>query len=259
MQRLGIPLVAHNPQVGRNLQEHLTIALQFRLRSGRDSENRAFSGLTLLGNLLRYVAFRSGPLATAGHQVGAALRSDPGESRPDLRVMFAPFSRVPGARAFEAEPGMQLIGFVLRPESRGELEIVSREPVEPPRIRPNYLATEADRRRTVRLVRAMRELAEAPSMKEFLVCETPETAGAHSDAEVLELVSRRGAPGFHTTSTCVAGAAGAPLDPRLRVRGVSGLRVADCSILPSIISGHTQAPAMAIGWRAAELMLEDLR
>jgi choline dehydrogenase-like flavoprotein len=258
LRRLGIPLVRHSPVVGRNLQEHMTVSLQFRTRHRRDSDNHRLSGLRLAGNVLRYLALRSGPLASGAHQVGVSLRSDPIEPRPDLRVMFAPFSRLQGgSRRLEPEPGVNLIGFVLRPESRGDLVIRKADPQVGPLIRPNYLATGNDRRRNIALVRAMRQLMGGPKIEALMVGETAPTAGAQSDEEILEMIQAIGAPGFHTTSTCAAGDQEAVLDAKLRVRGVTGLRVADCSVFPAIISGHMHAAAMAVGWRVAGMILEE--
>lgn len=260
LAQLGIKPVVQSPRVGRNIQEHMILTLQFRVRHWRDSENRQFSGGRLALNSLRYAMFRSGPLARPGHQLAFALRSDPAEPRPDLRVMFSPFSRAGGgSRLLEDKPGVELTGFLLRPESRGELEIVSADPCDPPAIRPNYMASDGDRRRSLALVKWMRTLMAGAALADHIAHETADTAAATSDVQIIELLRRQGGSGFHATGSCAAGGEGAVLDSRLRVRGLAGVRVADCSVLPAMISGHTQAVAMAVGWRAAEMVRQDSR
>jgi choline dehydrogenase-like flavoprotein len=256
---LGIPVQAHSPAVGKNLQEHLIVSLQFRACRRNYSQNHQFSGVWLIRNLMMYFLAGAGPLSTGAHQIGAAVRSGAGESLPDLRLMYAPFSRAAGSRRFERQPGVQMVGFVLRPESRGDISIVSADPDAPPRIRPNYLATEADRRRSVAMIRAMRKLMGHPKLSRFVQHETSDTSRAQTDDEVQDMIKEQGSAGFHTTSTCAAGNGGAVLDSALRVRGVQALRVVDCSIFPAMIAAHTNAPAMAAGWRASDLIIADRR
>jgi choline dehydrogenase-like flavoprotein len=254
---LGIAVRVHSPAVGKNLQEHLIVPLQFRTNDSAYSQNREFSGFPLLRNLMRYFLAGSGPLATGAHQVGAAVRSTPMEPVPDLRIMYAPFSRADGTRQFEDEPGVQMVGFALQPESRGDISIVSSDPGAPPRIRPNYLSTETDRRRNIALVRSMRKLMGHRNLARFIRHEAPETRAAQTDDEVQDLIIRRGSAGFHTTSTCAAGNGESVVDSALRVRGVESLRVVDCSIFPAMLAAHTNAPAMAAGWLASDLIVAD--
>lgn len=259
LRSLDIPVIVDSPRVGRELREHMIMPLQFRARFRRDSQNREFGGARLYFNALSYFLLRRGPLSTGIHQVGLAVRSSNDEPAPDLRLMYAPFSRIEGTRAFEKDPGVQMNAFVLRPESKGELTIADRDPAAPPRVRPNYLDTDADRRRSIAMVRWMRALMAAKPAASLIVGETASTAGHRSDEDIIELLRARGTAGFHATGTCGAGGEGAVLDPRLRVRGVEGLRVVDCSIFPAMISGHTQAAVMAAGWRAADILAEDRR
>jgi choline dehydrogenase-like flavoprotein len=186
----------------------------------------------------------------------------PGALRPDVQLMFAPFALdldQPGM-AFTREPGMQIFGYPLRSTSQGTVEIRSADPRQPAAITPNYLATEHDRAVSLAMVRAMRRVMAAPGLAPLVGAEMAFTAAARSDDEILDAFRRYGQSGYHASGTCRMGADGqAVLDPRLRVRGVAGLRVMDCSIYPEMLSGNTNAPTMALAWRAADLILEDRR
>lgn len=123
---------------------------------------------------------------------------------------------------------------------------------------PNWLATEEDQRLAVATVRYMRAYANQPALARHIVKELLPGEQCQSDDEILDAFRRLATSGLHGTGTCrMGGDEGSVVDPRLRVRGVQGLRVADCSIMPSLVSGNTNAPAMAVGWRAAQLILED--
>jgi len=257
LRALGINTIADSPQVGKNLQEHLVLALRFHVKHWRDSHNREFGGWRLLRNVLSYLSNGQGIFATGIHEVAAQLRE--GETwAADTRIMYTPFStKRDNPRCFEELPGVQLQGFGLYPESRGDISIVSPDFCTPPRIRPNYLSAPHDQAMAVAVVRHMRKLMNHPALRDLIIGETDETASAQTDEEVLELFRRYGTPGFHAIGTCAMGGTDAVLDSRLRVRGVEGLRVVDCSIFPHMVSGHTNAPVMAAAWHAATMILED--
>jgi choline dehydrogenase len=161
---------------------------------------------------------------------------------------------------FETAPGAQLFGYALRPNSQGEVAIRSTDPGAPPRIVPNYLQDESDRKTSVAMLRIMRRLMTQPMLRPFLGAESRFTAAAQSDDEIIEVFRKYGHAGFHAAGTCKMGRDDqAVLDERLRVRGIERLRVMDCSIYPELISGNTNAPTMALAWRASDLILEDHR
>ena len=136
--------------------------------------------------------------------------------------------------------------------------IQSADPAALPVIRPNYLSTELDRRTLIDTVRYIRRLAQAPALREYVAEETTPGAGAQTDDEILAIAKRDGSSVFHAAGTCrIRCDELAVLDPGLRVRGVSGLRVADASVMPSMVSGNSNAAAMVIGWRASDLILAD--
>jgi choline dehydrogenase-like flavoprotein len=156
--------------------------------------------------------------------------------------------------------GMTIYGQLVQLDSEGVIEIVSSDPDAPLQIQPNWLATEHDRAAVVDMVHYVREYARQPALAPFIAEETRPGAGVRSDAQIIEAAKRFATCGTHAVRSCRMGRdARSVVDERLRVRGVDGLRVADCSIMPGLISGNTNAPAMATGWRAADLILQDER
>lgn len=259
LRSLGIDVIHDSPQVGRNLREHLLLFQQFRLKTWRDCQNRQYAGARLYLNLLRYLMGGTGPLATGSYDVGGFVRTSPDLDRPDAQLMFAPFSLDPArAMQFETLPGCQIWAYGLRPESRGEIRIESSDPDQPARIDPNYLSAEADRTTAVNSVRYIRDLIKKPPLAEVIVEETQATRDAIGSEAILGLFRQQGQAGYHACGTVAMGAeTTSPLDARLRVRGVEGLRVMDCSVFPAMISGNTNAPTMAMAWRAADLITQD--
>ena len=260
LAQAGVPLVHALPGVGGNLREHKLAMLQYRLRV-RIDENREFSGWRLARNAAAYALARRGPLART-YDLNGFARSRPDIERADVQLTISAFSLDLGAPkiGFEPFPGMQIFGYPLRPTSRGRIDIVAAEAATPPRIRPNYLATEHDRRITIDMVRLMRRLAAAPSLAAIIERETfPADAMPDEDEAILE-ATRRDQSCPHAVGTCRIGTDDqAVIDPRLRVHGLDGLRVMDCSVMPTQVSGNTNAPVMAMAVRAARIIAEDRR
>lgn len=254
----GIEPRVASPAVGCGLIEHRVLALQFRLKHWRDSDNRQFSGWRLWRNAVDHRLRGGGPLSTGIHEVAAMVPVGAG-SRPDFRVMFAPFSVLRGSpRSFETAPGMQLLAFGIRPRTAGSVHVTAADPAVPVAIRACYLEDEDDRRVAVAAVRWMRRLAASPGLTDVIAQEGDETRDAQSDTDILDLYARFGTPGYHSIGSCAMGGHGsAVLDSALRVRGVAGLRVVDASIFPTMVSAHGNAPVMAAAWRAAELILGE--
>lgn len=258
----AIDVVADSPGCGMNMREHRLLFIQHRVKHRALSCNDAFAGPRLIGHMLRYYLLKSGVMAMGSYDVGGFAKTRPGLDRPDIQLMFAPFSLdfASGKQRFENFPGMQFFGYPLRPESQGHVRIRSGDPNEPASIKPNYLTAEYDRRTSVDMVRYMRRLLAREPLRRVLDEETTPGDAVRSDDEIIDALARFGQSGFHACGTCKMGQdAMSVLDERLRVRGVSGLRVVDISIMPTLTSGNTNAPAMAIGARAADLILEDAR
>lgn len=259
LRELGIEVVQDLPGVGRNLREHRMMTAQFRLKAPV-SLNYEFRGWRLGKNLLQYLFTRKGLMATGSHDVVAFVRSDPELTRPDVELVAAPFSLQPGRlnMAFENAHGLQLFGYQLRPESQGSVMIASKDPRAQPRIESAFLTAETDRRTSGRILRYIRELVAQEPIARHLAGEVTPGPQIQDDEEILAYHGATGGPVAHPAGTCKMGQDGmAVVDARLRVRGVTGLRVIDCSIMPTLVSAHTNAATMALAWRGAQLVEED--
>ena len=264
LDRAAVPVVCDSPDVGRRMREHLSFAMPFRINSD-GGNHKAFYGLGLLKSIIQYQLFGAGALATGPFEVGAFVRVGEQAGPPNLQLYLGGYTfalsddnhPVPLAN-ISKEPGLSIYGQLLQLTSEGTLAITSADPDQNPEIIPNWLATDEDRALAVATVRYMRGYAHQPALARHIVSELLPGDACQSDDEILDAFRKLATCGLHGTGTCRMGADGASVvDPRLRVRGVQGLRVADCSIMPGLVSGNTNAPAMAVGWRAADLILED--
>ena len=256
LARLGIPVVADIPEVGRHLLEHRCIMMRIRVRSG--SLNREFAGWRLLKNLGRYFLGGSGPMTHAAHEVCAFVKTRPELERPDAELGIGLYSIVvrDGKIELETEPGMTWVGYFTNPDSEGSVMITSRDPGAAPAIDANYLDTERDKRHSIALLRFMRKMLHQPALRKLVVAEVAPGPDCNTDAQLEEAFFSEGSTAFHAAGTCRMGADPASVvDPQCRVRGLQGLRVVDTSIMPTLISGNTNGPAMAMAMRAAELIL----
>jgi len=256
----NIEVVHDSPGVGENMREHFLLALQFHLKHPQDSQNNDYSGFGLVKSMFQYMLMRQGPMAEGSHQLAAFVRTRPELNRPDAQLMFAPYSLEMDSPAMEMNrtPGMIFFGYPLRNTSQGSVRIQSADPRQPAAIDPNYLSTEYDRQASICLVRYIRRFIAQEPLRELVGDEMHYTADAHSDDEILDAYRRYGQSGYHASGTCRMGVdPEAVVDPRLKVNGVAGLRVMDCSIYPELLSGNTNAPTMALASRAAEIILGD--
>lgn len=256
LQRLGIPLLHDNPQVGEHLQEHRGLMVQWKLNVPI-SDNLELSGLRLLGNVARYYLNRSGAMAAATYEVGGWFKSSPDVERPDVQFLVAPFSfDYANKRAtLEKFAGMSIVGYPLRPNSTGTIHIKSSDPRELPELHPNYAATPEDRHLMVETLRLAREYAAQPALSALIEAETFPGPACTSEEATLEAYAKYASCGYHAIGTCRAGRDEASVvDPELRVRGVEGLRVVDTSVFPQMPSGNTNGPVMALAWRAADVI-----
>ena len=260
----GIALVHDSPGVGGNMAEHLSYTVIHRLE-GVAGENREYRSMRLAKNVLRYYLFRSGVLSYSTFSAGGFARTGLEGDRPDIQFFCAPLSwdtsnakdvvsRVKTAK----EPGLTAFAYFLHPESRGSVRIRSADADDPPFIRPNWLATEKDQRCAVAVARFVREFMAQPALAPFMGTELTPGVAVQTDAQLLDSYIRFGSTANHAVGTCRMGHDDAAVvDDHLRVRGVSNLRVVDCSVIPLPMSGNTNAPAMAIAWRLAELMRQE--
>mgnify|MGYP001800152150 CR=1 FL=1 len=260
----GIGVVQDSRGVGRNLQDHL--GLDFLYRSKVPTLNNQLHGWSgKLWHGLRYVLTRRGPLSLGVNQGGGFVRSRPGLERPNMQLFFSPVSYTkapPGKRPLmnpDPFPGFLLGTQPMHPTSRGHLEIRSADPTMPPAIHPNYLSTELDQREMVEGARLMRQLAAAPGFAELIEEELSPGADVQSDDDFLADSRARAGTVFHPVGTCQMGPdpKTAVVDAHLRVHGVPGLRVVDASIFPTLTSGNTNAPAVMVGEKGADMILSS--
>jgi choline dehydrogenase-like flavoprotein len=256
LRDMGVPLVHANPAVGENLIEHRGLVMQWRLKRG-ESQNREYSGWRLLRSTLQYYLTREGPMSAAAFEIGAWFKSRPGLNRPDAQCLIAPYSFDYDKQRTELEqhPGMCAVVYPLRPSSRGRIHIHSTDPNAPPTLEPNYRDTEEDKAIMAGAIRALRDYAQQPPLSDYVEAETMPGPQAQTDAEILAAYDRFGTCGYHAVGSCRMGRDGdSVVDPELRVRGVEGLRIVDTSVMPTILSGNTNGPTMAMAWRAAEII-----
>jgi len=262
LQALGIAPRHDLTGVGGNLHDHLQLRLAFKVRNTRTLNERAGSLLGRIGMGLEYALFRSGPLTMAPSQLGAFARSDPARETPDLEYHVQPLSLDRFGEPLHPFPAFTASVCNLRPTSRGEVRPRGPDPLAAPAIRPNYLATPEDRQTAVAAIRLTRRIAAAPALARFAPAEFMPGPVLQSDAELARAAGDIGTTIFHPVGTCRMGpaaAAGAVVDAALRVHGLDGLRVADASVMPSITSGNTAAPAMMIAEKAAAMLLAERR
>lgn len=262
LQQIGIPVIQNSPQVGMNLQDHYILTMSWRLRAGVYSYNQELSGGRLLWNVLRYLLRRDGTMTIPAAQIGAFVKSDPALDRPDLQFHCLPVTGdLDAAAAGEKSalspwPGLTLGPTVLRPESRGHVRLSSPSPKDVPEIVHNWLEAEEDQRLSVRAMRMARNLVAAPSLAPLVESEPWPGQNCNSDQELLDYARGYGNTGYHPVGTCRMGIDdGAVLDPALRVKGVDSLRVVDASVMPRLVSGNTNAAAIMIGEKGADLIL----
>jgi len=258
----GISVVLDRPAVGANLQDHYVVPMGFRVKPGVFSYNGELAGWGLMRNFWRYLLQRSGPLTIPAAQSGAFVRSDPAQQRPDLQYHCLPvtgdleIAAKGGKGALSQYPGLTIAPCVMRPTSRGEVAIASTDPLAPPQIAHRYLLAEADQKLTVRGMRIARDVAAALPLGSLIEVEINPGELAQSDAELLDFARKFGSTGYHPVGSCRMGSdPDAVVDPQLRVQGVTGLRIADASVMPTLISGNTHAACVMIGERAADFLL----
>lgn len=244
------------------MRDHLGFLLPFRLKND-PGLNARFRGIGLVKSVLQYYLLKSGPMATGPFEVGAFFRTAPQVSRPDAQLYLSAFTyprsedNFPVPDGVEDKPGVTAYGQLLRLSSEGSVMVSSSDPQAALEVTPNWLSTEEDCQAAVNMIKYMRRYMRQPALARF-VGEELLPGGCETDAQILDVFRQASLCGTHAVASCRMGRdAASVVDERLRVRGVEGLRAADCSVMPAPISGNTNGPAMALGWRAADLILAD--
>jgi choline dehydrogenase len=257
---LGIPLVQHLPGVGQSLQDHYSAPLKLKCRVPITLNDVMQSNVKKLKVGLEYYLLRRGPLAMCTSPAALFARTRPELASPDVKLSVQPFSADRPQDGLHPWSGFSMIAYQLRPDSRGQITLKSANPADPPAVYPNYLTAETDQRTIVAGLKLCRELLAQPALAQFAESEFLPGPGVQSDEELLDFARRRGGTVYHPTSTCKMGIdAMAVVDPELRVRGVIGLRVADASVMPTVVSGNTNAATIMIGERCADLARQEVR
>ncbi len=252
LSALGITPVLDAPDVGGNLQDHLQLRCAWQVDNVSTLNQRASSliGKGLIG--LEYVLRRSGPMAMAPSQLGMFLKSHDRYATANLEYHVQPLSLQAFGGDLDPFPAFTASVCNLRPESRGRTAIASADPAAAPEIRPNYLATEEDRRVAAQAIRITREIVSQPALARYAPQEVRPGAEFQSEEDLQRAAGEIGTTIFHPAGTV---AMGSVLDAELRVKGVDGLRVIDASAMPRITSGNTNAPVMMMAEKGAELVL----
>jgi choline dehydrogenase len=253
----GIPVVHHLPGVGQNLQDHLQARLTYA--STRKTLNDEVNNPLLKLRIgLEFALFQRGPMSMGASQVGIFARVDPAAATPDVQFHIQPLSADEPGKGLHKYSAFTASVCQLRPESRGRLVTMSADPQRAPAIHPNYLATEKDCAVTIAGIRLARRLAETQPLSDFVKMELQPGPDLQSDDELLDFARHHATTIYHPAGTCKMGTDPmAVVDAQLRVHGIDRLRVADASIMPTLVSGNTNAPTIMIGEKVADMILAD--
>jgi choline dehydrogenase len=266
LRRHGIELVSNSPEVGQNLQEHPVITLSWGAKV--PTINSDLFSLGSVKHGLAYLLHRRGPLSACTAHTQAFLKNRIGVERgwTDLQLIFQALSYVPridektGMRTFRLSrrPGVNASVIALHPEYRGSIGLRSADPEDPPVIRHQLVGGDHEMRQLIAGARIVREIFSKQALTRLLTREFAPGREIDSEEDLEAYVRRTAWRGDHPTCTCRMGGDDlSVVDPRLRVRGATGLRVADASIMPTLVSGNTNVPSTMIGQKASAMILED--
>lgn len=265
LKQYGIEVVQDSPEVGENLRDHPNTRLTFECTKPITINDVLQRPLVKIREGLKFMLLGKGLLSICSATAHTVMRSSPDEPRADLKIQLQPFSgkdryaRRP-QDGLDAHSGFTIGVMGLRPRSAGYTHIASADPVTYPKIDPKYLDDPHDAQVLLAGIKAVRNVASFPSLAKLVVRETRPGPGTVSDAEILDYIRETTQTTWHIVGSCIAGTHDtAVVDPELRVRGVSNLRVIDSSVFPTIPSSNTNAPTIALGERGAEIVLKSWR
>lgn len=260
LSRHGIEIVREVPGVGANYQDHYATRMNWRVTKPI-TLNEQTRGWRLALAVADYVLRRRGILTLATGLAHGFVRTRPECETPDIQYFFVHASYADAAdRKLDREPGMTIGVTQLRPQSRGSIHIGSPDPFAMPEIRPNFLADPEDQDCLVAGMRMARGIMSQAPMEAFRGAELNPGSAVASDAQLLDFARRTGQTIYHPVGTCAMGSApDAVVDPQLRLRGITGLRIADASVMPRIVSANTMAAVVMIAERASDLIREERR
>jgi choline dehydrogenase len=262
LREMGIEVVRDMPAVGANLHDHFSTYLMWRCSQPITMNDLENSWPRKIMAAIRYGVMRDGPMAVNGIQSGVFTRSDPRLERPDIQINLLEWSTLERSKNKVTPhpfPGFTLGPVHLAPDGRGTVRLASPDPLAAPEITFGFLGSDYDMRAMVAAIKLARAIAGRPTMRPFAVEEVVPGSKIATEEEIEGFVRRTGVTNHHPSSSCAMGTgSNSVVDPRLRVHGVGGLRVADASIMPSVVAGNTNAPSIMIGEKAAAMILEDV-
>ena len=257
LTKLGVNVIHNNPAVGKNLQDHLQVRMVFKTNTRTlNDELNTWWKKALIG--LQYALFRTGPLTLSASQVYIFTNTSLDGSRPNIQFHMQPLSADKPGDGVHPFSAFTMSICNLRPQSRGEVTIRSKNPEDLPKIIPNYLSTTSDQKIAIDSIKVARKIANANPLKQHILDEFVPGGSLVSDEDLLEAARNNSQSIYHPVGTCKMGNdKNSVVDDQLKVYGVSGLRVVDASIMPELVSGNTNAPTMMIAEKAAEMILSD--
>ena len=260
LQSIGVNVRHELAGVGGNLSDHYATRISIRVKDAL-SINQLSRGVRLVGEVAKWVATGRGALTFGVSSAQCFCRSREGLASPDIQLLFSPASYdLNKFGALEREPGATIAVSIARPESRGTIMAVSSDPLARPVIKPNYLSAPGDLRVAIAGLKHARRVFSAPAFGPHAVSETTPGRQAQSDDELADHVRGAGTTIYHPVGTCKMGEDPmAVVDSRLRVRGMTGLRVIDASVMPAVTTGNTNGPTIMIGEKGAAMIREDAR
>ena len=262
LQALGIEVRHALPGVGENLRDHFAPRTRWAVGARGTTFNDRGRGLGLVNQAFRYVIGQPSMLAMVAAPMRAFVRSREGLEAPDLLLGWVPMLTEPGPKGpvLSKQSGMTCYAHVMRPESKGHIHITSSDPRRAPAINFNFLSSPVDAELTVKAVRIACSIMRSSAMAPLQVTEIAPGTNRNTDDEILDWVKAAAETTYHPVGTCKMGQDPmAVVDERLRVHGITGLRIADASIMPTLTSGNTNAPSIMIGEKVSDLVLEDAR
>ena len=259
LQRFGIPAVHDAPGVGANLQDHPTIGIKIEDLSRNAFAVTPWTVVPFAWSALQYALTRQGRFTSNIVEAGGFVRTRTELERPDIQLILMVAAR-PIDQMFPYSHSFVVGSILLRPTSRGRVELVSPDPTAAPVLHPNFLADEAEITPLIAGIRLSRQIVHSAPFVGITGKEQLPGATVENDEALREYILSNIGTSYHPAGTCKMGPASdvnAVVDERLRVRGVTGLRVADASIMPLIVGGNTNAPAMMIGERCADFIFRE--
>jgi choline dehydrogenase len=260
LRPLGIEVAHELPGVGENLQDHLQVRCAYKVSGVRTMNERFQSLVQRAGFAAQYALTRRGPMTMAPSQLGAFVKSDPSRATPNLQYHIQPLTLPKFGEPLDPFPAFTASVANIRPTSRGWVRLTTPHADAQPEIRPNYLSTADDRHVAAEAIRVTRNIVSMPALAKYRPEEFRPGPELQGDEELAKAAGDIATTIFHPVGTARMGSdASAVVDPRLKVRGLQGLRVADASVMPTITSGNTNAPTLMIAEKAAAMILEDAR